>query len=271
MIRFACPQCGQSLRVANLSAGKKGRCPFCGSVVEIPAPGGRATGVTEAPPSVQQRRPPPVPPPTEADAEPELEHVGDPSHETDVLEAIPAGELERPGPVERWKAQFTRSGTPRSVPRRRPSQHVLLGTTAGAVLLAAAGALLTWRPWAQAPPRSTAPSREARPAPGTPMPTVHRPPVAPRQPTPRPRPIVTSAPTWPEADATSEPMDRPRPGAKAGQTKRTPPGSTAAPTGPVIFLCYNLHCPTRGWVFTIEPRQLPSKVLSAGTPMRCPR
>ena len=158
MIRFACPQCGQSLRVANLSAGKKGRCPSCGSVVEIPAPGGRATGVTEAPPSVQQRRPPPVPPPTEADAEPELEHVGDPSHETDVLEAIPAGELERPGPVERWKAQFTRSGTPRSVPRRRPSQHVLLGTTAGAVLLAAAGALLTWRPWAQAPPRSTAPA-----------------------------------------------------------------------------------------------------------------
>ena len=38
-IELTCPGCGKRLRVADSAAGKKGKCPACGTVVEIPAPG----------------------------------------------------------------------------------------------------------------------------------------------------------------------------------------------------------------------------------------
>ncbi|RKY14781.1 MAG: hypothetical protein DRP63_07960 [Planctomycetota bacterium] len=38
-IELTCPGCGKRLRVADSAAGKKGKCPACGAVVEIPTPG----------------------------------------------------------------------------------------------------------------------------------------------------------------------------------------------------------------------------------------
>ena len=39
MIRFACEHCGKPVRVPEAAGGKKGRCPFCKAVVDIPPPG----------------------------------------------------------------------------------------------------------------------------------------------------------------------------------------------------------------------------------------
>ena len=36
MLRFVCPQCSQAVRVDESAAGKKGRCPLCGAVVDVP-------------------------------------------------------------------------------------------------------------------------------------------------------------------------------------------------------------------------------------------
>ena len=37
MIRFACPQCGRGFQVENKAAGKKAKCPKCGTVITVPA------------------------------------------------------------------------------------------------------------------------------------------------------------------------------------------------------------------------------------------
>src|SRR5687768_17910710 len=37
-IEFPCPTCRQQVRTPDAAAGKKGRCPNCGTVVVIPAP-----------------------------------------------------------------------------------------------------------------------------------------------------------------------------------------------------------------------------------------
>ena len=37
MIKFSCSKCGQSIRVDDKYAGKSGRCPRCGTAVEVPA------------------------------------------------------------------------------------------------------------------------------------------------------------------------------------------------------------------------------------------
>lgn len=37
MIKFACPQCGQKMNVSDDLAGKKGKCPKCSAVLEVPA------------------------------------------------------------------------------------------------------------------------------------------------------------------------------------------------------------------------------------------
>ncbi len=39
MIRFTCEACGKSLNVADKLAGKRGKCPGCGGVVNVPGPG----------------------------------------------------------------------------------------------------------------------------------------------------------------------------------------------------------------------------------------
>jgi ribosomal protein S27E len=42
-IEMGCTGCGQTLRVADEHAGKKARCPACGTIVQIPSPGDAAT------------------------------------------------------------------------------------------------------------------------------------------------------------------------------------------------------------------------------------
>ena len=37
MIRFTCEHCSRNVRVADKFGGKKGRCPYCKEVIEIPA------------------------------------------------------------------------------------------------------------------------------------------------------------------------------------------------------------------------------------------
>ena len=55
MIRFACDGCGKTINVAATAAGKRGKCPGCGTSVLVPTP---------APMPVESRKksPPPVPP-----------------------------------------------------------------------------------------------------------------------------------------------------------------------------------------------------------------
>jgi hypothetical protein len=38
-IEIGCTGCGQTLRVADEHAGKKARCPACGTIVQVPTPG----------------------------------------------------------------------------------------------------------------------------------------------------------------------------------------------------------------------------------------
>jgi eukaryotic-like serine/threonine-protein kinase len=53
MIAFPCPGCGQMLKLRAELAGKKGKCPFCKRVVDVPAdlaavPAGRTSGLEDA-------------------------------------------------------------------------------------------------------------------------------------------------------------------------------------------------------------------------------
>jgi phage FluMu protein Com len=50
-IEMRCTGCGQTLRVADEHAGKKARCPSCGTIAEVPSPG-----------SPVETAPPPAPP-----------------------------------------------------------------------------------------------------------------------------------------------------------------------------------------------------------------
>ncbi len=66
MIEFACTHCGKQLRVKDEASGKKGKCPQCGNMVEVPS---AATEVhlaeIDAPiqPVRRQQAPPVVQPP----------------------------------------------------------------------------------------------------------------------------------------------------------------------------------------------------------------
>ncbi|GAH58359.1 unnamed protein product, partial [marine sediment metagenome] len=99
MIRFTCQHCGEPVRVPDTSGGKKGRCPFCKGVAEIPGPSAPSDEVADLAAALSgdepaDQKPPPPPSPedllAETEAEPELSPLGDPSTETDRLDAIEA-------------------------------------------------------------------------------------------------------------------------------------------------------------------------------------
>lgn len=48
MIKFHCTYCSAAVRVSDRSAGKKGRCPTCRKVVEIPSDGGDESAALSA-------------------------------------------------------------------------------------------------------------------------------------------------------------------------------------------------------------------------------
>ncbi len=47
-IEIGCTGCGQTLRVADEHAGKKARCPSCGTIVQVPVAGADAPLVPTA-------------------------------------------------------------------------------------------------------------------------------------------------------------------------------------------------------------------------------
>ncbi|MCJ7771959.1 MAG: zinc-ribbon domain-containing protein [Desulfobacterales bacterium] len=53
-MRFNCPKCGKTLKVADEMAGKRGRCPGCKTTVTIPQP-------DKKPPQVKVQKPPTPP------------------------------------------------------------------------------------------------------------------------------------------------------------------------------------------------------------------
>jgi len=55
-IELTCPGCGKRLRVAESAAGKKGKCPACGTLVDIPASDERSSVEEEKPASGEQVR-----------------------------------------------------------------------------------------------------------------------------------------------------------------------------------------------------------------------
>ena len=69
-IEFPCPTCRQQVRTPDAAAGKKGRCPNCGTVVIIPAP---VAVVAPGSISVSQPQPPPSPPVATSTSPPPIE------------------------------------------------------------------------------------------------------------------------------------------------------------------------------------------------------
>jgi DNA-directed RNA polymerase subunit RPC12/RpoP len=66
-IEFACSSCQQTVRVADAAAGKKGKCPKCGTIMQIPAGSSAAPAVSTAAPArpkpAAARTPQSAPPP----------------------------------------------------------------------------------------------------------------------------------------------------------------------------------------------------------------
>ena len=60
-IEFHCPSCQQLFRTPDQSAGKKGKCPHCGSVFAIPAAAGPSTSAPLASPAPRLRLAPKLP------------------------------------------------------------------------------------------------------------------------------------------------------------------------------------------------------------------
>jgi hypothetical protein len=53
-IEMGCPGCGQTLRVADEHAGKKARCPACGTIADVPLPGSVPPAFQPANPFAEQ-------------------------------------------------------------------------------------------------------------------------------------------------------------------------------------------------------------------------
>jgi len=59
-IPVQCPACGKTLNVKDEMAGKRGKCPQCGNIIEVPRPG--AIPQAPAPPAPEAPQPSPPPP-----------------------------------------------------------------------------------------------------------------------------------------------------------------------------------------------------------------
>jgi hypothetical protein len=174
MIRFACKLCGEHVRVPDTSGGRKGRCPFCKRVIEIPArstvkaPAGEGRDDMSSLAAAVSGEPPPEPEPVEAprpprpddvsDAERELELAlaTDPSNRTDKLIAISEGESLD---AHADKPETGRQMTPRELSqlaqraaevaaKRAMKRGVLIGVgIVVVVLVGLIAALVVWAGW----------------------------------------------------------------------------------------------------------------------------
>lgn len=156
MIRFTCRRCGQHVRVSDDFGGKKGRCPFCQRVVPIPTQSepaleGEQAGSPAAMGRAKGEPPPPPPPPPHAtadlvgleEAEAEFVSPGDPSHETDRLEAITEQESAPAAAAEPGAEAPPAAGPPGA---RKMPWLLIGGVGGGAALLVviAVAAVMFW-------------------------------------------------------------------------------------------------------------------------------
>ncbi len=154
MIRFLCPHCNRSVRVKDDFGGRKGRCPFCKQVVQIPArsePAGEAhdeiadlaaalSAAAGAAEDTATEAVPPPPPHAVEDAsleqEAELEiAASDPRGRTDKLEPL-VEEVPAPPPAPRPPA---RAESPSAAPAGRKRTLVLVLGIAGAAVVLLGG------------------------------------------------------------------------------------------------------------------------------------
>src|SRR5262245_49160634 len=70
MITFMCVHCSEELHVPDHTAGKRGKCPHCGKVVQIPTPAPPLDAVLEPEPATFAVAPPPAPAPPIASSMP---------------------------------------------------------------------------------------------------------------------------------------------------------------------------------------------------------
>lgn len=213
MVHFICEHCGRPVRVADAFGGKKGRCPFCKAVVNIP-PAAAGTAESEAElaaaaalvGAVPDEAPPPPPPHRIEDvagpSEPELDLASatDPKSKTDRLEAIKdegviefaddqeqpellAGASREPTPLEQARAARQAQASALKAAKRR---RMLIGGAVLLVLIVAGGIVaLVWKPW-----EKPTPATPQRPKPRKPAAVAKRTP-----PTRKPRPKLTVTPT----------------------------------------------------------------------------
>jgi hypothetical protein len=123
------------VRVPSAHAGRRGRCPNCKQVIEIPDEGSDIP----PPPSVRDAEP------EELDLSPDTQAGESASGETDILPAItePAGRRRKSGPgapIRAGKRPETRPGA--SAPRSRGINPKLLAALVA--LSAGAIALIVW-------------------------------------------------------------------------------------------------------------------------------
>lgn len=230
MIRFTCQECGRPVRVPDALAGKKGRCPHCKQVIQVPVaeppPTGEVADLAAAlpaqrpqPPAEPPRPPPPPPEPSlqDVDIEPELlESAGDPSHKTDRLDTLgeeivvedaePAGARrpESPGKIRQAEAPARKA---------RPKVATIGSVLAGAALIATGAVLAIRQPWKdQDPTDRPAPQPVAhtpgepalpRPEPITPIPVPPGPEPDLPVPTP-PQPVPPLPPSWDRSGLSAE-------------------------------------------------------------------
>ncbi len=131
-IRFSCPSCGVTLKLGDQFAGRKIKCPKCGTLCTVQGPTSGAPAPGSAPPAKQAVKAPPAkgsPAPT-AHAAPK--HAVQPTAKT----ARPTGN----GPI-RHKSSTKAAGAA-TTPGRQSSQKrlLILGAVAGLVIVASLGA-----------------------------------------------------------------------------------------------------------------------------------
>lgn len=285
MIRFDCKHCGNSVRVADSFAGKKGRCPSCKQIVQIPAASQDAKAELDKvsalsaaldrhkEETVQEDQAPP-PPPRQAkhDTEADLVVAGDPSNQTDRMEVITdADEFKLAGEDEPDLSASSRPATPpQPAPTNPPPaklarrNRVMLIAIAGVAVAAVALALYVtiWQPWVVKPTftrhttnqpaggnAAQATSPASRPAASAPV-------VIPPPPPPPPPVATTSAPVA-IAPPPPPPVEPPKPAEK------------------VFFLCVNKDlCATAkgGAPFQLDPAKenLTPEQLAGTQAVTCP-
>ena len=87
-IPVECPNCGKVVRAPDSAAGKRGKCPQCATVIDIPFAAPEAPAAPAAP--TPKKKPAPVPPPVDDDDVYDAEEASDDGDDEGVFEAAPA-------------------------------------------------------------------------------------------------------------------------------------------------------------------------------------